>query len=715
MLKKNNKEQLFGNHWFWIFLLLVVNFVAYGAFLHFAPIYDFYNFFFPYRYSVTDAISHGSLPFWNAYQAMGIPAHADPQSGVFYLPVWIFALIFGKYTTVCCGAEFIFHTFIGACGCYLMAHYFTKDKFSSFIVSCAYMLSGFFVGNAQHLVWIISAAWLPWVLYFFILLFEKPGIVPMLLLPVTFSLMLTGGYPAFVFILAYFLLAIFIFFVVKIIRNKRKDLKRLILFLFGAAILTFLLSAPALISFWEIQPQITRGAILSFEQTKSPVTIQSLISFFFPYIACSEPTFVNTDISTGSVFIGMFTLPMIIIGLKENKNHLLWLLFALGMVTFLLAFGQAIPSNRIFFEYFPFLGLIRLPALYRIFFILCMLMFAAVGFKTFNEHLSEYCQPMAIIFSVLCTIFIIVALVFGYNHSSFSTEHPLNGPLTEKIMIEACFSAVIAGAFALSLFFANEKILLGIVLSIFVIEGISQANICGPKTIYDTQVDLQRLAEATSIEGFPIPDSIKSDAKIIHLKNWHFLWTNVGMFAKEVEWYSFSPIKLYRNQHMLEKYLAAEKPLYLPLSFFPKVILYDTSAHFLNADTAYTTNLQGNKNFEDSTAKTEVICFRPGQVTARTETSVARPWVLCQNVYPGWKAYVDGKRVKMDTLNFTMQTVTVPAGKHTIELRYHRPFYVWSFILQSILTFLSTITALWILVKNHIWKRKSEIKNISSL
>lgn len=702
MLKKSTKDQILGNHLFWFLLLLLVNFAAYGAFLRFAPIYDFYNFFFPYRYSIVDAISHGSLPFWNPYQTMGIPAHADPQSGVFYLPVWIFALIFGKYTTVCCAAEFLFHTFVGACGCYLLIHYFTKDKLSAFTFSCAYVLSGFFVGNAQHLVWIISAAWLPWVIYSFILLFEEPGIVPMLLLPITFSLMLTGGYPGFIFILFYLLLILFIFFVIRIIHNKQQDFKRLISFLLGAVFLSFLLSAPALISFWEIQPHITRGATLSFEVTTQPVTIQSLISFFFPYIACSSPDFVNTDISTGSVFIGMFSIPMIFIGLKENKNQLLWILFAFGLVSLLLAFGQAIPTNRILFEYLPFLGLIRLPALCRIYFILSVLIIASVGFKSFKEQLPTYRLPVAIVFAVLCIIFIIIALVSAHDNSSFDMEHPLNGPFTEKLMIEACISAIIAGALAFSLFFTNGKILLGILLAIFVTEGVSQANICGPKTIYDTKVDLNRLAEVTSIDGFPIPDSIKSDEKIIRLRNWDFLWTNVGMFAKEVEYYSYNPVKLYGNKRMLKKYLDAEKPLYLPLSFFPNTVIYDTTAHFLNADTAYTTNPEGSKCFTDGIAKTEVISFRPGFVAARTETSIERPWVLCQNVYSGWEARVDGKKVKLDTLNFTMQTVMVPAGKHTLELRYHRPFYAWIFVLQCVLTLLSVGAIFWVLWKNHI-------------
>ena len=113
-------------------LLFIVSLLGYGHFLVNVPIHDFYNFFFPYRYFVTDAISQGVSPFWNPYESMGLSAHADPQSGVFYLPVWLFALIFGKYTTVCCAIEYIFHSFVGGAGFYFLAKHFAKYRFADF-------------------------------------------------------------------------------------------------------------------------------------------------------------------------------------------------------------------------------------------------------------------------------------------------------------------------------------------------------------------------------------------------------------------------------------------------------------------------------------------------------------------------------------------------------------------------------------------------------
>lgn len=687
------------NHLFWILFLLVVNLLGYGAFLSHAPIYDFYNEFFPYRYSIVETIHNGCLPFWSPYQGMGTPSHADPQSGVFYLPVWIFALIFGKYTTTCCAVEFLFHTFVGACGCYLLSHHFSKNKFAAFLAGNCYMLCGFFVGNAQHLPWIIAAAWIPWVIFAFISLLEKPGCIPMLLFPLTFSLMFTGGYPAFIFILFYFLLILFVFFIIRHTTYCKTYTKQSVYYLLGAFVLTLFFSAPALISFWEIQSQITRGAALTFEDTGLPVTLQSLISLCFPYLACSDPSFTHTDISMGSIFIGLFTLPMIIIGLKEQKTPLLWVFFALAICNLLLAFGQAIPTNKIVFNYIPLLGFLRLPAAYRIFFIVLILPIAAIGFRSFIKQPSAYRRPLFYLFTTLCIIFIATAFLFKFHETGFNAAQPWDGPQHQKVMLGIWCEAFVAGVFAIALLIFNERVLFTTLLLLIIGEGVVQANLCGPKTIYDTQVDLEKLKAVTDIVGFPIPDSTTSSAKINHERNWGFIWTNAGMFTKEVEFYSCNPVKLYRCQKLLEKYNERELPMYLPIAFFPTEIVYDTNSHFMNSDTAYTTDLRMVKHFDSQPANYEITCFRPGYVRAITESDIARPWVLCQNVYPGWEVCIDGKPAKMDTLNFTMQSVTVPVGKHTVEFRYHRPFYVWAFLLQAILSIGSAGIILWILMR----------------
>ena len=94
---------------YYIFLLLVSITACYGTLIY-APLHDFADEFFPKRWFMMNALENGFWPFWCPYRSMGIPAHADPQSSVFYLPFWIIALI-GHYNPYFWGLE-LFSTFL---------------------------------------------------------------------------------------------------------------------------------------------------------------------------------------------------------------------------------------------------------------------------------------------------------------------------------------------------------------------------------------------------------------------------------------------------------------------------------------------------------------------------------------------------------------------------------------------------------------------------
>lgn len=64
--------------------------------------------------------------------------------------------------------------------------------------------------------------------------------------------------------------------------------------------------------------------------------------------------------------------------------------------------------------------------------------------------------------------------------------------------------------------------------------------------------------------------------------------------------------------------------------------------------------------------------------------------VAAQVYYPGWKAYVDGKRTVIEDFDGAFLSVTAPAGKHLLEFRY-RPaaFYIGLCISIAALVFLA--------------------------
>ena len=652
-----------------------------------APIYDFYNFFFPYRYSVVDAISHGAETFWNPYQSMGLPAHADPQSGVFYLPVWLFALIFGKYTTVMCGIEFIFHAFVGGAGFYFLAKHFSKDRLPAFVAAAFYLLSGFFVGNAQHLSWIISAAWLPWVLFSFVKLMEEPSLRTMLLFPVVFSLMFSGGYPGFVFVLAYVLAAIAIYYVISGLRHRRKDILKMTGFAVASLGITLCLCAPALYSFWEARAEITRGANLDFSKTAEAFTPQGLLSLLFPYFGVGGHYLTGTDPSMGSIYLGLFALPAIVVGLRKNRNTLLWVLVGTAVLTLIAAFGTNIPANRFGFEHLPLLGHIRLPGLYRLFFITPMLIVAATELKYLKDNWQGHRRSVFITLYVMAGIFALCGIVAAIALA----RHTPEVSLCQKVIVGALVATLVFLLAAIVCQFVKSTRVLALLAVIMIAEPVVQANICGTETIYTADDVRDQLAKAISTKGFPVPDTLSSSQKLAQKHGLYALWTNVGMFVKEVEYDSYNPFRLYRHKRMLQRYDETDSALSLPIVFFPNAVVYDTLPHFLSTDTAYTTHKDGIFAASSGNADCQTVLFEPGRVEINVHTDEARPLVLCQNYYKGWQATIDGKPTEIITANFAMMSVPIPAGKHEVVFEYRRPEITMLFRIQYLGTILCLV------------------------
>src|SRR5687768_13370870 len=147
------------------FLLLVICLLAYWpiTFGFFSVKNDAIHYFLPYRFQISETIRNGELPFWNPYIYQGYPVYGDMQSGAWNPVVWFFSL-FGRYDITIFHFENLLYIFTGSFGMYKLANWFSKDANTSFLVSVAYMLSGFMLGG-QLINWLAAAAFIPFVIY----------------------------------------------------------------------------------------------------------------------------------------------------------------------------------------------------------------------------------------------------------------------------------------------------------------------------------------------------------------------------------------------------------------------------------------------------------------------------------------------------------------------------------------------------------------------
>lgn len=65
-----------------------------------------------------------------------------------------------------------------------------------------------------------------------------------------------------------------------------------------------------------------------------------------------------------------------------------------------------------------------------------------------------------------------------------------------------------------------------------------------------------------------------------------------------------------------------------------------------------------------------LVDYEPERVVASASSTRASLLVLTDIYYPGWKAFLDGRRVPLERVNYLLRGVAVPAGEHRVELRY---------------------------------------------
>ncbi len=76
------------------------------------------------------------------------------------------------------------------------------------------------------------------------------------------------------------------------------------------------------------------------------------------------------------------------------------------------------------------------------------------------------------------------------------------------------------------------------------------------------------------------------------------------------------------------------------------------------------------KSLSASAGKVEIVKYGPNQVILKSSAAQEAFLYATDTFYPGWRAYVDGKRVEIMRANLAFRAVKVPSGEHTVLFRY---------------------------------------------
>ena len=80
------------------------------------------------------------------------------------------------------------------------------------------------------------------------------------------------------------------------------------------------------------------------------------------------------------------------------------------------------------------------------------------------------------------------------------------------------------------------------------------------------------------------------------------------------------------------------------------------------------------------------------EIKITTETESIAPLVSSTVFYPGWQAYIDGKNIPINRVNYMFQSIIVPQGKHEVVFKY-RPN---SFFLGAKISIMAALISLFL-------------------
>ncbi len=123
---------------------------------------DHGDYFQPLRWFTSMELQHGRLPLWNVYSASGEPWLANPQTGVFYPPAWLFLVLpfTAAYTFY-----LLVHVVLLGCGAYLLFARLAKPGGAALAAAVALTFSGPVISLLDVSNNLATFAWIPLILW----------------------------------------------------------------------------------------------------------------------------------------------------------------------------------------------------------------------------------------------------------------------------------------------------------------------------------------------------------------------------------------------------------------------------------------------------------------------------------------------------------------------------------------------------------------------
>jgi hypothetical protein len=608
-----------------------------------------------YRYHLSEAVRHGFFPFWSPYLYTGFPIHADMQGEV-WNPFVLFLSVISKYDMTILQWEVLIYLFLSAVGMYRLIKYLGLSRITALCCGVAFMSCGYMTDSVSVIPWIPSAAFIPFVLLYFLRLLNFIRLANAVKFSICLSLLFLCGYPSFFIYLNYIIGAGFLGWSIYQVRKHNQNAILKILLYLGIAYLLFLLiCSPAIISYYEFLPYYSRGSGITYQKaTENPLVPFSLTSYLLANSA-SKANFLPTDLSMRNTYIGLFVFFFFLLSLNRlDRFKAMILLFTIFSLLFSL--GDVTPVQKFSYHVLPFIDTFRHPGTIRIFTSIGMIMLAAYVLDAFLKH-ERNKKLQWLNYLALIIIFVSGIYFFASSAQQNLSQLSFNPAMLKELLYSLSFQQFSLIVCILQIVFIITFLILQrkqfskrAIVALFISNSVVFAWIGLPFGV----VSQYKTSEVNNYihtfpDGYPLPNinasiesEVYSDSIAISLHGYHNFYNKKITIQDEI----ITPTLNTDYYHFLD-----EHDLRKQLKDHPFV--------FISKDSV---NMQSGR--------VKVIEFTPNRFSFQINSPVAGRLQLFQQYNHNWHAAVNRKPVPIQKSNIAFMSVNIPEGVSMVEWNY---------------------------------------------
>jgi hypothetical protein len=692
--------KFYKSHLYHILLLFVISVFAFWqiSFLYYSVTHDMINCWIPWRFHISECLQNGIFPFWNPYEQLGYPIHADLQGPTWYIESLLLGLTVGQ-TNYTIHFLFVFYVFMAGVGMYTLSLFFQPDRKIALWVGISYMLGGFFVAHEMHFYSIISAAWLPFVLRNYLLMNKHRSYKYAFYTSIFMFFSLTGGNHTFNIIMVYLFLTLFAYFLFQLWRTKQKvQIWQLIKVNITFVFTVIILASVIWVAYLQTYAYVDRLNGMSYSAASvCPFSPKSFLSFIVPFATVNSVDFFHTDPSMCNLYSGIIFIILIGMFFFTKKNALDYVFIFFAFFCFLASMGDYTPFHYILFRYFPLLNLFRFPSYYGMFGVLLLLPLAGQKLYDIQQN-PEKSKKLLFRFIIVAGIamlgLIIIGLIKNAGRSLFFLKRYTSifdfvnaSSIYQNIILHD--SILLCLLVILSLFLLRSSsrhwitiILLFTILDMFIAVQLTIANCSisatSPKKIH-TYLHDQSI-------GFPKPDlHIKIADNNDDAGRKYGLFYNTNTIQKTISGEVFNSYILSNYTRLIDSFpslynaMLKNPVVYFSSAIYPRSILrYNDTTHiysnalFLEKEDYrfLSTQIMSKDTILSSI---EIYKFSPNSISLSVNTSKNQLLTYLQSYYTGWRVSVDDKPAKLYCTNGLTLSVLVPKGQHSVSFYYYNP------------------------------------------